>query len=125
MHQNLLNLDIKKEIKKDKEVIAVLIFGSYARSEDYKDIDICLVLNKKYHNLDMSKKRLKYASLLPSKFDVHIFQQVPLYIRKEILKDCKVVLCKDEDLLYEIAYSTIKEFNTYSRIYYGYLESMK
>ena len=123
---NLLNKDFRKNIDKDKEAIAVLIFGSYARNEDnYRDIDICIVLDKKYSNLNMSRKKLKYTSLLSKKYDVHIFQQLPLYIRNRILKDCKIIICKNEDLLYDTAFLTIKEFNTYSRIYYDYLEAVK
>ena len=120
--QNLLNKAVKEVVKKDKEVIAVLVFGSFARGESYRDIDICIVLDKKYAKLHMSRKKLKYSSLLPSKYDVSIFQQLPLYIRMRVLKDGKVLLSKNEDLLYNIAFSTIKEFNMYSKIYNTYLE---
>lgn len=123
--RNLLNQGFKKSIAKDKEVVAVLLFGSHARNEEYKDIDICVFLDKKYSNLHMSRKRLEYSSLFSNKYDVHVFQQLPVYIRKRILKDGKIIVCKNEDLLYEIAFATIKEFNTYSKIYYNYLESMK
>ena len=30
--------------KKDKDILAVIVFGSYARKEAYRDIDVCLVL---------------------------------------------------------------------------------
>ncbi|MBU0760775.1 MAG: nucleotidyltransferase domain-containing protein [Nanoarchaeota archaeon] len=119
--QKILKPEFIREVKNDVEVIAVLVFGSYARGEEYRDIDVCLVLDKKYSNLRMSKKKLRYSSILASKFDVHVFQQLPIYIRKRILKDNKIVLCKNEDLLYEIAFSTIKEFEFYKKIYYTYL----
>ncbi|MBI2652452.1 nucleotidyltransferase domain-containing protein, partial [Candidatus Woesearchaeota archaeon] len=36
-------------IKKDKEVIAIILFGSYARKKEYAgDIDLCIMLDKKY-----------------------------------------------------------------------------
>ena len=73
----------------------------------------------------MSRKRLRYSSLFSDKYDIHLFQQLPMYIRKRILREGKILVCKNEDLLYEIAFATIKEFNTYSKIYYAYLESMK
>ncbi|MBU1102958.1 MAG: nucleotidyltransferase domain-containing protein [Nanoarchaeota archaeon] len=119
--QKILKPEFIREVKNDVEVIAVLVFGSYARGEEYRDIDVCLVLDKKYSNLRMSKKKLRYSSILASKFDVHVFQQLPIYIRKRILEDNKIVLCKNEDLLYEIAFSTIKEFEFYKKIYYTYL----
>lgn len=123
--KNLLNEEFDKEISKDKEIIAVLVFGSYAREEHYRDIDICLVLNKKYSDLEMTNKRLKYGKILSSKFDISVFQQLPLYIRKRVLKDGKIILCKNEELLYEIAFQTIKEFEYYKKIYYTYLNAIE
>ena len=82
MKEIKLPSDTMKELKNDDSIIAVLLFGSYTRDELYRDIDLCIVLDKKYPNIEMSKKALKYASLLPSKFDISIFQQLPIYIRK-------------------------------------------
>ena len=73
----------------------------------------------------MSGKRLKYSNLLPSKYDVRIFQQLPIYIRKRILKDAKIVNCKNYALLYEIAFSAVKEFEYYQKIYDYYLSVME
>ena len=112
-------------VKKDKEIIAVLIFGSYARGENYRDIDICLVLSKKYDNLTMSKKRLLYSSLAPEKIDIQVFQQLPIYIRKRILKEGKIVLCKNMDLFYDIAFAALREFEFYKKIYYNYLSEIE
>lgn len=125
MKRNLFNQKFNDAIMKDTEIIAVLIFGSYSRGENYRDIDLCLVLDKKYDNLKMSKKRLKYSSLLSDKFDVQIFQQFPLYIKKRVLKEAKILSCKNEDLLYEIAFSTLKEFEFYKKIYHNYLRTME
>ncbi|MBI2451582.1 nucleotidyltransferase domain-containing protein [Candidatus Pacearchaeota archaeon] len=119
--KELFSKKIIEKIKRNKEIIAVLLFGSYARKEPYRDIDVCLVLDKKYPALKMSRIKLEYSSLVPSKFDITIFQQLPLYIRKRILKEGKIILCKNESLLYEIAFSTIKEFEFYKKIYYNYL----
>jgi len=127
MKQNsILNTEIKKAILNDLEVIAVLLFGSYARNEKhYRDIDICLLLDKKYSNLQLSKKKLFYASLAKSPIEIHIFQQLPIYIRKRILKEGKVLLCKNQLPLYEIAFSTIKEFEFYEKLYNLYLNKIE
>ena len=123
--KKIANKKIKESIIKDREIVAIILFGSYVRSETNRDIDICLVLNKKLPNLLMSRKRLKYSSLFPSRFDINLFQQLPLYIRKRVLKEGKIILCKDEDLLYDIAFATLKEFDMYKEIYYNYLDSMQ
>lgn len=112
--------------RKDEEVIAVALFGSFLKNEKgARDIDICLFLGKKYPNLEMSKKRLFYLSAINNnRFDIQIFQQLPLYIRARILKEGKILFCKDESLIYEIASATIKEFEFYKKIYYNYIESI-
>ena len=57
---------------------------------------------------------------LPDKFDVRIFQHLPLYVQKEVITG-KVVYSKDEELLYDIAYKIIKEFEEFKRAYYDYI----
>jgi len=113
---------ILKKAKQDKEVIAVLLFGSMARGEENRDIDICLVLNKKYPNLKISKKKVEYSGL---GLDISIFQQLPVYIRIRVLKEGKILLNKNEPLIYDIAFSTIKEFGFYKKIYDLYLKEVK
>ncbi len=114
-----------KIIKKDKQIIAVLLFGSYITNRPYaRDIDICLVLDKKYSNKEMTEKRIKYYGSLPDKFDIQIFQQLPLYIRKRILEHGKVIFCNDEDKLYGIAYATIKEYDQFRSKYIDYIENV-
>jgi uncharacterized protein len=120
-----LSNDFERTVKKDDKVIAVLVFGSYARGEHHRDIDICIVLDKKHAQSEMSRIKLKFSSILPTKFDVKIFQQLPIYIRKRILKEGKILSCKNESLLYEIAYQTIKEFAFFEKTYNFYLEGIK
>ena len=123
--ENLLSKEFKSMVSNDKGIIAVLVFGSYVNNKEYsRDIDICLVLDKKYSNLDMINKRLKFLSVTPSKFDIQIFQQLPLYVRQRILKEGKILICKNEDFLYQLAYLTIKDFNLFERIYNVYLNSV-
>ncbi len=123
--ENLIGEKIKQEFDKDKDVIAVLVFGSYVRNELHRDIDLCIVLDNKRSNLEMSKKAIYYGSLVGSKFDISIYQQLPLYIRKRVLMEGKVILCKDEGLLYKIAFEAIKEFELYEKLYNMYLEKVK
>ncbi len=118
-----INIIIEKA-KKDKQVIAVALFGSYSRNEQKKnsDVDICIFLNKKYSNLEMSTKRLNFLKEVSNKFDIQIFQQLPVYIRIRILKEHKILFVKNEDLLYELAFDAIKEFNNYKKLYTLYME---
>ncbi|MBI4163033.1 MAG: nucleotidyltransferase domain-containing protein [Candidatus Aenigmarchaeota archaeon] len=123
MHKNMMPL-IEKA-KKDEEVVALAIFGSFARKEKYKDIDVCIFLKEKKSNLDMSKKKLSYLKGAKSIFDIKIFQQLPIHIRHKVLKEGKIILCKDENKLYDIAASFIKEYEDFKPIYESYLEAVK
>lgn len=114
--------ELKAEIRKDKQAIVAFLFGSKARGEKGRDVDICLVLDRKYSVLEMSRKRASYSAL-PA--DIHVYQQLPLYIRQRILKEGKIIYCANEELLYDIAFLTIKEFDTYEKAYTTYLDAME
>lgn len=107
--------------KKDKSVLAVVLFGSRARGEAARDVDVCLVLypDKSSEGFD---KRVEYST--HENLDVSVFQDLPLYIRKRVLEDGKVLLCKDEGLLYDIASATVREFEYFKPRYEDYLEGV-
>jgi len=107
--------------EKDKEILAILIYGSYARGEQYRDIDVCLVLDEKSAEIAF-EKRLEYSGY--ENLDVNIFQSLPLYIRIRILKEGTIKHCKDENALYDIAIKTVKEFELFKPKYQLYLEGV-
>ena len=113
-----------KKCQNDNEVLAVILFGSLARGEQKpnSDIDICLVLmpqKKPYEPIFLSHKRMEYLGQFD--LDLHIFQQLPIYIRQRVIKEGKVLLVKDEDMLYEVAFRMIQEFEDFKHIYNDYL----
>lgn len=118
-----MNKEISKIIekaKKDKEILAVALFGSSVKG-DGRDTDICIFLDRKRQNLEMSRKRLEFLSEAGDNIDVQIFQQLPIYIKVRIIKDEKILFCKDMDKLYSLVFETIKEFELFKRSYGDYL----
>jgi predicted nucleotidyltransferase len=110
---------------RDPDVVAVFLFGSRARGESVlgSDTDVCLVLRPgNYGPMVLQQKRLSY--LKEGNADVHIFSQLPLYIRRRVLKEGKILQCQDDDLLYEIAFRTAQAFEDFRQIYNGYLEEL-
>ena len=106
----------------DSDVLAVILFGSTVRGEQTptSDVDVCLVLYPQpYEPLTLSRKKLVY--LKESDLDIHIFQQLPLYLRRNVLKEGEVVFTRDTDLLYAVAFRTAQAFEDFKPIYYGYL----
>lgn len=115
---------ISEKARNDGDVLAVMLFGSYARNEKFSDIDVCVVLKpEKFDQLFLSKKRLEYLTVFPN-FDIQIFQQLPLYIKTRVLKDGKTILCKNEDLLYDLSLSTVRQFEYFKPRYLSYLEGV-
>jgi len=115
-----------KVAKKDKDVVAIVLYGSFVKKPHFKDIDVCLMLKpKKYRNIYLTEKRLKYIKLVPEIVDIQIFQQLPVYIRKKILEEGKILLNKDFDESFKLALSTIKEFDLFKPHYYYYLKSVE
>ena len=115
---------IVDQAKKDKNVLAVSLFGSYARGEAHRDIDICIFLKpKRAGAIDVTKLRLEYIPF-SEKYDVQVFQQLPIYIRVRILKDMEVLYCSDEDVLYDVCFATLREYSHFQPIYKTYLEAV-
>jgi len=116
--------EMMKKAKNDEDVLAVMLFGSCARGEDFSDIDICLIMQpKNFDNLSLSKKRLEYLKDFPD-YDLRIFQQLPLYIRVRVLREGKIIFCRDEEVLYDLAMKEIREFEYFKPIYDTYLEGV-
>lgn len=108
--------------EEDRDVLAVLLFGSAVRGErtPTSDVDVCLALHaRNYDAFTLSHKKLVYLKQVD--LDVHIFQQLPLYIRRRVLKEGRVLFCRDEDVLYELAFRTAQAFEDFKPLYSAYL----
>ena len=114
--------------RQDEDVLAVFLVGSVSREEQtpLSDIDLCLVLVPKHTPIEptaFSHKRLDYLKNFA--FDIQIFQQLPLYVRRRILKEGRILFVRDEALLYELAFHTAQAFEDFRPIYLSYLEEMR
>lgn len=128
---------ILNKAKSDEDILAVMLYGSRV-NEDRKqtsdsDLDICLILDQdktrkasSKGDVSPSRKRLDYLSEInPERIDIHIFQQLPIYIRKKILKEGKLEYCGDKDGLYGLAYRTIQEYEDFAPRMRVYLEGVR
>lgn len=112
------------DAREDPEVLAVVLFGSTIRDPRVaRDVDVCLVLVPPTDAKKSSLTRLGYLSR--HDLDVQVFQQLPLQIRQRVLQEGKVLHCRDEDALYELAARTIKEITYYRPAYNTYLEGVR
>ncbi len=115
------------KVKEDEAVLSVLLFGSHARGDERSksDIDLCLVLPPgREARTDQTSVRMAYLEDGSGRLRVHVFQQLPLYVRHRVLKEGVVLLCKDSDALYGIAYRTAQAFEDFKPIYRSYLNQV-
>jgi predicted nucleotidyltransferase len=110
--------------RNDVEILAVILFGSQARSDAHpaSDHDICLVLTGDGDDAAASRKRLEY--LAAGDLDVVVFQQLPLPIRHRVLKEGRLLFAHDEDALYAAAIRTARAFEGFRHIHRAYLEEV-
>ena len=97
----------------------IILFGSCARGEARKDSDVDLCVYYEGTPREAFEFRMRVLGILPEGYNVQIFQLLPVYLRKECLRG-RVLFCRDETFLYDLAYETLKEWEDFKR-YYDYL----
>jgi len=77
------------------DCLGILLYGSYARGEETKrsDVDVCLVMPS-----DQAVSRV--LGKLGGKYDIKVFEELPLYIRVDIVRNHVKIYAKDELDLY-------------------------
>ena len=113
--------ELLEKAAEDSEVMAVILFGSSIRGEQARDIDVCLVLYPA-QEAEGFEKRIRYSE--HDVLDVQVFQDLPLYVRQRVLKEGEIVLCKDWDMLYDMAFDSIREFEYFEPRYREYLKGV-
>jgi predicted nucleotidyltransferase len=110
-----------RAIGKDK-VRFVILYGSAAKGKLTKlsDIDIAVFFNgDKSERFEFRKKILGRVS---NEFDIQIFQDLPLYVQKDILSTGKVMYSDDYIETFEIFMKTIRGFEDFKprlEVYYS------
>ncbi len=87
------------EFLKDK-VLAVLIFGSAVDGDECRDIDVCIVAPEGYDIREVFKR----IDVSGKRYDVWLFEELPLYMKLEVIEKHVVVFSRDLLELYEYFY---------------------
>jgi predicted nucleotidyltransferase len=99
----------------------IIVYGSVSRgdSRDGSDLDICV-----YYDAGPEKRQGYRVRALEELFsddiDIHIFQDLPLQVRNEVLKG-RVLHSDDDVFLHDVAYHQIREFDDFKQYLYDYL----
>ena len=95
-------------LKRIRAVKAIYLFGSYAKGENrpFSDIDMCVIAGKK-----MSKKtRENILSNSSNKFDISLFWMLPINIRFRVVREGRLLFCRDELFLHRAKIKAIKDY---------------
>lgn len=106
--------EIVARAKKDKSIIAVVVFGSYAEKKStYNDVDIGIIL---VEGADHDKKLRDYSALVENDdrfFDISILNDLPLDIRADALNNGVFVYTKGHGEEYDYAASVVREWSDF------------
>ncbi|MFQ5520339.1 MAG: nucleotidyltransferase domain-containing protein [Candidatus Methylomirabilia bacterium] len=110
--------------QEDPSVLAVVLVGSVARRQTTptSDLDVCLVLDPNlargcHTNGWSTRQNLIWTSTSFSSF--------PSTCAGGSSKEGQVMLSKDDDALYELAFRTARAFEDFKHIYRNYLEVVR
>lgn len=96
---------VVNEIKKERGVEAVYIFGSYAlgTAKPYSDIDLCVITGR-------GMKKESILSNSSDKIDTNIFWDLPLDVRYRVIKEGKPLYVKDKLRIHRIKVNTVLSY---------------
>ena len=89
-----------------KEVLAVLLYGSVVKEEQTprSDIDVCIVAPDSENKAELLKEVYRNVDVFSKKYDVRIFEELPLYIQIQIIQNHEVIYAKDIYEMHEYFY---------------------
>ena len=90
-------------LKGRKDVLAVLVFGSHAKGEatPHSDVDVCVVAPKAEK---LSLLSFILQNISSEKYHIWLFEELPLYMKKEVMDNHRIAICRDKLELYEYFY---------------------
>jgi predicted nucleotidyltransferase len=102
---------IAGELHDKKSVIALILFGSAARGEErpFSDIDLCIVTVGDIPE----EERLDLKGYGSQTIEIHLLDELPLAIRFRVIREGKLIFCKDGLAFHRIVSDIIR----------GYLDS--
>ena len=104
----------------------VCLYGSKAKGKATKlsDIDICMYYDIKNGRV-LSRLLYRIKGSLPEKYDVQLFQLLPLSVRNEIFKGTFIYTKAPKYFLYDLAFRTFREYEEFEPRYKFYVLNTK
>lgn len=107
------------EIKGNRKVVAIILFGSYAKKKatPVSDIDVCIVGRKM-----KEREKAKIEALGNEKVRIVFFDELPLPIKFRVFKEGKFLYLKDEVFINSLKAETMSCFLDFKPILERYFK---
>ena len=102
----------------------IALYGSVTKNRDTPLSDIDLAVFYEGNKEERFKFRMSVLGRTGDEFDVQIYQDLPLYIQKEVISYGKLLYYKEYDVVFNIYINVIKNFDDFKRhlnLYLSYL----
>lgn len=112
---------IIRSLEGSDRVEFIVLYGSVSEGNvrQGSDMDICIL----YAGDEFERSAFRFSvlsALMDDEIDVHMFNDLPLYIRKDIFKG-RVLYCKDEVRFHDLAYIERRRFEDFAPRYHDYI----
>lgn len=116
------------QLAQRSEILAVVLYGSFLKSETFRDIDLALLVDEHQlpteQFLDYELERLgELARLSRFPLDIRIVNRAPVLFRYAVTKG-RVLFCRDERIWMEFCERTWGEYLDFEPIARRYIEEL-
>ncbi len=96
-------------------IIAILVFGSYARKEIYRDVDVAVIVNERFPITGYLNTISDFERVIPEglSIDVNLFNNLDLGMRSRILSEGVILFERDRKELFELTSKIIWEYSDF------------
>lgn len=124
-------MEIKERITEELEKLGligktefIILYGSVSEGKDtpLSDVDICISLS--LSPKERMKTRMKLLGLFSDKYDIQIFEDLPLYVQKSVLSG-KLLYCKNKKRTIRRALGVIRDYEDFEPVYLRYINGRK
>lgn len=107
MELNRKLLEIIETIKTHPDVIAIYLFGSWAKGDQtpLSDVDIAVIIEN-----PTPESEAEIGSFATPEIDIVLFHRLPLHIKFEVFRHGKELFVGDEEKLAEIKFKVMREY---------------
>lgn len=114
------NEEVIRELKNFGFIHSIILFGSRARGMEgtQSDVDLCII-PKPYIDISL-KERIALDNSVPENIDISLLHELPVYIRKRVFLEAKVLYTEDIYYILTLAKENDLEYTRYNKLKIDY-----